>query len=96
MWRPHTRLVPYTKFLGISAVMTAGCATPETQTLPQPAPVIAPQNITIAVDKDGNIYWNDELVRDNDELCRKFKSLVPNNDMPCPNLIPSAADMGSR
>ena len=27
-----------------------------------------PENITIAVDKDGNIYWNDKQVRDRNEL----------------------------
>jgi len=36
--------------------------------------VTKPQNIVIAVDKDGNVYWNDAKVADNDTLLNALKS----------------------
>lgn len=33
--------------------------------------VTKPENITIAVDKDGNIYWNNALMADRDALIQK-------------------------
>ena len=33
-----------------------------------------PQNIVIAVDKDGNVYWNDAKVADNTTLLNALKS----------------------
>ena len=33
-----------------------------------------PEDITIAVDKDGNVYWNDAKVADNDVLLNALKS----------------------
>ena len=32
-----------------------------------------PENITVAVDKDGNIYWNDRKVPNNQDLLTKIK-----------------------
>jgi len=33
--------------------------------------VTKPENITIAVDKDGNIYWNNSLMADRDALIQR-------------------------
>jgi hypothetical protein len=44
-----------------------GCASP---------PIVKPENITIAVDRDGNIYWNDELVSCA-ELSARFAARAP-------------------
>jgi hypothetical protein len=35
-----------------------------------------PDNITIAVDRDGNLYWNGERLKDNDELCKRLESMT--------------------
>jgi biopolymer transport protein ExbD len=32
-----------------------------------------PENIVLAVDKDENVYWNNELVADNNELIRRLE-----------------------
>src|SRR5262249_27678958 len=40
-------------------------------------PTVKPENVTIAVDADGNIYWNGERLRDNDELCKRLESINP-------------------
>ncbi|MEA3181303.1 MAG: biopolymer transport protein ExbD [Gammaproteobacteria bacterium] len=32
-----------------------------------------PENITVAVDKDGNIYWNDRKMPNNQDLLNKIK-----------------------
>jgi len=34
-----------------------------------------PKNIVIAVDKDGNVTWNGQLVKSNDELLKRMKAL---------------------
>src|ERR1700753_3340263 len=31
-----------------------------------------PENIVLAVDKDGNAYWNNELISDNNEMIRRL------------------------
>ena len=41
-----------------------------------------PQNIVIAVDKDGNVYWNDAKVADNDTLLNALKSRSVENPQP--------------
>ena len=35
--------------------------------------ITKPENITIAVDKDGNVYWNDTLVPSNNELLTRLQ-----------------------
>jgi biopolymer transport protein ExbD len=37
------------------------------------ATITKPENIVIAVDKDENVYWNNELVTDNNELIRRLE-----------------------
>jgi biopolymer transport protein ExbD len=32
-----------------------------------------PENIVLAVDKDGNAYWNNQLVTDNNEIIRRLE-----------------------
>jgi biopolymer transport protein ExbD len=32
-----------------------------------------PENIVLAVDKDGNIYWNNQLVTDNNDIIRRLE-----------------------
>jgi biopolymer transport protein ExbD len=34
----------------------------------------APENITIAVDERGRIYWNDAVITDNDQLLERIKA----------------------
>jgi biopolymer transport protein ExbD len=34
--------------------------------------ITKPENVTIAVDKDGNVYWNDAPVMSNNELLEKL------------------------
>lgn len=41
-----------------------------------------PDDIIIAVDKDGNIYWNDRKVTDNDALLAKLKAQATANPQP--------------
>jgi biopolymer transport protein ExbD len=38
--------------------------------------VTKPENITIAVSKDGNVYWNDQLVPGKEELVDKLKAVA--------------------
>ena len=35
-----------------------------------------PENIVIAIDKDENVYWNNQPVTDNNELIRRMESAV--------------------
>ena len=44
--------------ISIAAVALGGCEPASTTKIP----VVKPENIVIAVDKDGNFYWNDEKV----------------------------------
>jgi biopolymer transport protein ExbD len=37
------------------------------------ATITKPENIVIAVDKDENVYWNNGLVSDNNELIRRLE-----------------------
>ena len=37
--------------------------------------ITKPENITIAVDKAGNVYWNDAPVANNEELLTKLKEV---------------------
>jgi len=53
-----------------------------TKTVPLDLPKVAsaptktkPENITIAVDKAGNVYWNDAPVANNEELLTKLKEV---------------------
>jgi biopolymer transport protein ExbD len=32
-----------------------------------------PENIVLAVDKDGNAYWNNQLITDNNEIIRRLE-----------------------
>ena len=41
-----------------------------------------PENITIAVDKDGNIYWNDSRVPNKDELLSHIKEAAVRKPQP--------------
>lgn len=43
-----------------------------------------PDNIVIAVDKDGNVYWNDAKVADNDTLLKELKARAV--DVPQPEV----------
>jgi biopolymer transport protein ExbD len=43
-----------------------------------------PDNIVIAVDKDGNVYWNDAKVADNDTLLNALKARAV--DVPQPEV----------
>ncbi len=37
------------------------------------ATITKPENIVIAVDKDENVYWNNQLVTDNNELIQRLE-----------------------
>jgi biopolymer transport protein ExbD len=41
-----------------------------------------PENIEIAVTKDGDVYWGMQLVRDNDELVRRLKQVATQQPQP--------------
>src|SRR5580704_1201656 len=41
-----------------------------------------PENITVAVDKDGNIYWNDSRVPNKDELLSHIKEAAVRKPQP--------------
>src|SRR5208283_620090 len=41
-----------------------------------------PENITIAVDKDGNIYWNTVKMSGTDELKQKLREIAPRVPQP--------------
>jgi biopolymer transport protein ExbD len=41
-----------------------------------------PENITIAVDKQGAIYWNTKLLSGQDELLQQLRSIVRNEPQP--------------
>jgi biopolymer transport protein ExbD len=44
--------------------------------------ITKPENITIAVDKDGNVYWNDGLVPDNNVLLQNLGGIAVMNPQP--------------
>jgi biopolymer transport protein ExbD len=44
--------------------------------------VTKPKNINIAVDRDGNIYWNDAKLADNAALLARLKDRVGDNPQP--------------
>ena len=35
-----------------------------------------PENIVIAVDRDGNVYWNDGLIPNNDDLLQRLRAVA--------------------
>ena len=41
-----------------------------------------PENITVAVDKDGNIYWNDKITKGRDELIGLIKQAAVQKPQP--------------
>ena len=41
-----------------------------------------PENITIAVDKEGNIYWNDKMVANRDDLLNDVKAAAVKKPQP--------------
>jgi biopolymer transport protein ExbD len=41
-----------------------------------------PENVTIAVDKDGNIYWNDKMVANRDDLLLDVKAAAVRKPQP--------------
>ncbi|HEY2677113.1 MAG TPA: biopolymer transporter ExbD [Steroidobacteraceae bacterium] len=41
-----------------------------------------PENITIAVDKQGGIYWNTELLSGQDELLKRLRGIVGQDPQP--------------
>jgi len=46
------------------------------------ATITAPENITVAVDHIGNVYWNDALVPDNSVLLAKLGEIAVMNPQP--------------
>ncbi|HKR19223.1 MAG TPA: biopolymer transporter ExbD [Stellaceae bacterium] len=44
--------------------------------------VTKPDDIVVAVDKDGNVYWNDKKVADNATLLAKLKAQATANPQP--------------
>jgi biopolymer transport protein ExbD len=44
--------------------------------------VTKPENIVVAVDKDGNVYWNDAKVADNTVLLNALKQRATDNPQP--------------
>src|ERR1700760_2878469 len=44
--------------------------------------VTKPENITIAVDKQGAIYWNTQLVPSTDDLKKRLREIVRNQPQP--------------
>ena len=38
--------------------------------------ITKPENIVIAVDKDGNYFWNDQAIGSNEELLNKLKTIA--------------------
>lgn len=44
--------------------------------------VTKPENVTIAVDRDGNIYWNAQLVPDHAALFERMKTVAVMNPQP--------------
>src|SRR5262245_58922214 len=73
---------PPIKFLAavVSSVL-AGCSEEPTQAI---APSVNPDNIVISVDRNGNMYMNGELVKDEGELIARLvaKSLPAAKDAP--------------
>jgi biopolymer transport protein ExbD len=54
-----------------------------TQTVPVELPKVRneatktkPENINLSVNKEGQVYWNQVLVTDNDELLKRFESIA--------------------
>ncbi|HEY8449149.1 MAG TPA: biopolymer transporter ExbD [Bacillota bacterium] len=41
-----------------------------------------PENITVAVDKDGNVYWNDRRVPSRDDLLERIKQVAVQKPQP--------------
>jgi biopolymer transport protein ExbD len=41
-----------------------------------------PENITVAIDKEGNVYWNTRLLDSNDELKNQLRSVARMNPQP--------------
>jgi biopolymer transport protein ExbD len=41
-----------------------------------------PENITIAVDKEGNIYWNTQLLKGQDDLKARLRSIAREEPQP--------------
>ncbi len=52
-----------------------------------------PENITIAIDKDGNVYWNDARAPDNDAILNRLKARAV--DQPQPE-VHIRADLNAR
>ena len=44
--------------------------------------VTKPENIEVAVNKDGDVFWNGKLVRDNNALFEKLKEIAVLNPQP--------------
>ncbi len=53
----------------------------------------APENIEIAVTKDGDVYWGMQKVRDNDELVSRLKDIATQQPQP---EIHIRGDLGGR
>jgi len=54
-----------------------------TQTVPVELPKVRntatktkPENINLSVNREGQVYWNQTLVTDNDDLLRRFESIA--------------------
>jgi biopolymer transport protein ExbD len=41
-----------------------------------------PENITVAIDKEGNVYWNTRLLEGNDELKNQLRSVARQDPQP--------------
>ncbi|MDE2305653.1 MAG: biopolymer transporter ExbD [Gammaproteobacteria bacterium] len=44
--------------------------------------VTKPENITVSIDKDGNIYWNTKKLLNQDDLRSELRSIVSMNPQP--------------
>ena len=64
----------------LSSGVLAGCSEEQTQVA---VPISKPENIVIAVDREGSIYWNGERVRDQAEILARLaaESTTPQKEV---------------
>ena len=58
---------------------SVGVKLPEETNIPRQT---KPENIEIAVTRDGDVYWGMQLVRDNDELVNRLKKIATQQPQP--------------
>lgn len=61
------------------AIQTVPVELPKERNIPT---VTKPENVTIAVDKDGNVYWNAQAVADTPALFQKMAEIAVLNPQP--------------